>query len=92
MSVMRLSDRALTLPAAGLLVIALGACSPQKQRLDAYRGNPTPELDTLSKTHDNIDNRLTITSDSNLRMLNEDIGRALLLDRPSRLSPVPVPY
>ncbi len=72
--------------------MGLTACSGQQQRLSSYRSNPSPELDTLSKSHDNIDNRLTIGSDTNFRMLNEDIGRALLLDRPSRLTPVPVPY
>lgn len=76
----------------GIVLAGAFGCSPQQQRLSSYRGNPTPELDTLSKTHDNIDNRLTIMSDTNLRMLNEDIGRALLVDRPSRLSPVAVPY
>ena len=76
-----------TLAAAGL-----AGCSAQQSRLASYRSNPTPELDTLSQRHDDIDNRLTVTNDTNLRQLNEDIGKALLLDRPSRLSIKGVPY
>lgn len=89
---MRRFEKTFFIASAALIGASVLGCSPQQQRLSAYRANPTPELDTLSKTHDNIDNRLTITNDSNLRMLNEDIGRALLLDRPTRLSPTPVPY
>ncbi len=70
----------------------LAGCSSQDSRLAAYRMNPTPELDTLSQRHDDIDNRLTVTNDTNFRQLNEDIGKALLLDRPSRLSIKGVPY
>ncbi|MGD9693038.1 MAG: hypothetical protein AB7G17_09645 [Phycisphaerales bacterium] len=88
----RFNPRPLILTATALLSVTLVGCSAQQSRLAAYRMNPSPDVDTLSKTHDNIDNRLTITSDTNFRMLNEDIGRALLLDRPSRLSPIPVPY
>lgn len=81
----------------GTLVIAAGlggalGCTRQQSRLVGYRANPTPELDTLHQRHDDIDNRLTVTSDTNFRMMNQDIGRALLLDRPSRLTPEPVPY
>ncbi len=88
----RFNPRWILVPAAGLLSLALVGCNAQQQRLTAYRMNPSPEVDTLSKTHDNIDNRLTLMADTNFRMLNEDIGRALLVDRPSRLTPVPVPY
>lgn len=82
---------------ATLVLLAASAafavgCSAQQSRLAAYRANPTPEVDTLAQTHDDIDNRLTVTNDTNLRMLNEDIGRALLLDRPSRLTPKNIPY
>lgn len=63
----------------------LGGCS----RADAYRMNPTPELDTTSQRRADIDNKLTITNDTNLRLMNEDLGRLLLLDNPSRASPQP---
>ena len=72
---------------SGLALLSTG-CSANSD----FRSNPTPELDTLSQRHEDIDNRLTITSDTNFRILNEDIGRFFLLDRPSRLSPRPMPY
>lgn len=52
----------------------------------------TPELDTRSQRSADITNRIAITTDTNLRLFNEDLGRALLMDRPSRLTPSPVPY
>jgi len=58
-----------------------------------YRLNPTPKLQNLSMTQDEIDNRLTIVNDTNFRTMSDDAGRFLLLDRPrpSRPGP-PVPY
>ncbi|TVQ65533.1 MAG: hypothetical protein EA379_00010 [Phycisphaerales bacterium] len=76
---------------AGLFV-ALAGCSAQEQRLASYRSNPTPEIDTRSQRPDDINNRLTITNDTNLRLFNEDLGRLFLMDRPSRLSRQRIPY
>lgn len=72
--------------------LALTGCNSVEGRAALYRTNPTPELDTLSQRHADIDNALTIMSDTNFRLLNEDIGRALYLNRPSRLTPTPIPY
>jgi ABC-type uncharacterized transport system auxiliary subunit len=72
--------------------LLLAACGPHAGRTAAYRMNPTPELQTLGQTRDDVDNRLTITNDTNFRALNEDIGRFFLMDRPSRLTPTPIPY
>ena len=84
-----------TRPAAALTALALagtlcalGACSRTQQ----YRMDPTPELDTLSQRHDDIDNALTIMADTNFRNMNQDIGRVMLMERPSRLSPQRIPY
>lgn len=77
------------LAAAGACLVG---CSAQQSRLNEYRANPTPDVDTLNQRHDDIDNRLTVTNDTNFRMMNSDIGRVLLLDRPSRLTPEPIPY
>lgn len=71
---------------------AASGCNSQSSRLAAYRANPTPELDTTSQRRHDMDNRMTVTNDTNLRMFNEDLGRMFFLDRPSRLSPKPVPY
>lgn len=71
----------------------VGGCSSSSvsERLASeYQLNPSPELDTLHERPIDITNRLSITTDENLRMFNEDLGRALLLDRQSRLSPLPI--
>ncbi len=56
------------------------------------RRNPTPELHTLHQTPDDIQNVIAIMENENKRMLRQDIARALLLDRPSRLTPEPIPW
>ena len=79
---------------AGLLLavpMALAACSGDS-RVNAYRMNPSPAEDTLSQRRVDIDNRLAVTTDTNLRQLNEDVGKVLLLERPSRLTANRVPY
>lgn len=88
----RTASRSVSVLAIALAGSVLVGCNAQQSRTVSYRQNPTPELDTLSQRHDDIDNRLTITNDTNLRMLNEDIGRVLMLNRPSRLSPMRIPY
>lgn len=72
--------------------LAAVGCSSQDSRLASYRLNPTPELDTLHERHDDIDNALTITNDTNLRSMNQAIGRVLMLDRPMRLTREPMPH
>lgn len=76
------------LVAAGVGVGMLSGCAGS--RTAKYRSNPTPELDTLSMTRNEIDNRLTVTNDTNSRMITRDIGYVWMLDRPSRLTPQPV--
>ncbi len=55
------------------------------------RSNPTPELDTLSQRHQDIENSIALTVDENWRMFTQDMGRFWLLDRPSIMTPEPVP-
>lgn len=74
-----------------LTLASLAATGCGGRRVDAYRLNPTPNVHTLSETGDEIANKTTATFDTNFRMLNEDLGRFLFLDRPSRLSPKPIP-
>jgi hypothetical protein len=85
-------------PTAAALAIGLAAmlagCAGSDTsavRYASIRDNPTPELDTLYQRPVEIDNRLTLTTDENLRMFVEDLGRMWLLDRPSRLTREPVP-
>lgn len=78
------------LGATALLALCASGCS-KGGRVDAYRLDPTPNVDTMSETPDEIANKTTATFDTNFRELNEDLGRLLYLDRPSRLTPKPVP-
>ncbi len=75
----------------GAAALVAGGCGSDSQ-VSRIRSNPTPELDTLSQRPDDIDNRIAITNDTNLRMFNYDLGRFFLLDRPSRLSNYSPPY
>lgn len=81
--------RSLILPVGLAAVCLLGGCT---SRLAQYRANPSPAEDTLAQRHDDIDNAETIMADENFRMFNEDLGRALYWDRPSRLTPERIPW
>jgi hypothetical protein len=83
---------------AGCLVIAaaaLSGCSyggpASYSKAAEYQSNPSPELMTLRERSIDVDNRMAVTANENLRMMSEDLGRVFLLDRQSRLSPAPVP-
>lgn len=81
---------ALVVGAAGL-VTGCESTTPQQEKVRLIRNNLTPELDTMHQRPDDIDNAIAITFDENGRMLNEDLGRLFLLNRPSRLTPEPTP-
>lgn len=55
------------------------------------RSNATPELMTLYQRQVDVDNSLAVMSNENWRMFVQDMGRAWYTDRPSRLTPEPVP-
>lgn len=78
---------------SALALMALGGCAGKnsESKAEELRGNLTPELDTLSQRQTDMDNETALTFDENGRMLNEDWRRFWLLDRPSRLTPNPVP-
>jgi hypothetical protein len=80
-----------TVPA--ILLAALAGCSSNSPggRDAAVRADPTPELQTLSQRPIEVDNRIVLTTDENLRMFSEDLGRFWLLYRPSRLARERVP-
>lgn len=84
---------ALTVLGAGLLLAASGCNSgstgDRQSRL--IRRNLTPELKTLYQRPVDVKNDLALMSDENLRMFNQDLGRAFYTDRPSRLTREPVP-
>ena len=89
-------QRRVILSLAGLILTGaglLGGCtSTGNARLDDVRSDPSPNVDSLYQRPEDIDNAMTVTLDENWRMFWQDMGRVWLLDRPSRLSPEPMPY
>lgn len=85
------SARSVALLACLLGVSSLVGCA-DGGRLHSYRANPTPEMNTLGMTVEEEKNRDTMMMDTNLRAFNEDGARALLTDRPSRMTPRRIPY
>lgn len=75
--------------AAALSGLAVG-CSSNSQ-YDQIRADLTPELETLHERQADMDNSWTIMMDENGRMFVQDLGRAFYVNRPSRLSPEPMP-
>lgn len=79
------------LMAVSIAAIALTGCN--KNRDVSYgriTGDLTPELKGLSERPSDDHTAFAVASNTNLRMFWDDLGRALLLDSPSRLQPVPV--
>lgn len=76
----------LALAAAGLAVA--GGCTTD----DQVRRNLTPELQTLTQRPADVKNGMALTSNENWRMFWEDLGRVWLFDKPSSLSPTPIPH
>ena len=50
----------------------------------------TPSMHGLANTTDENDAHVAVTKDTEWRQFNDDVRRALMLDRPSSLSPYPV--
>jgi hypothetical protein len=74
------------------LVSMLGACggpATPGESLADIRSNPSPELDGMATSDEEIANAQARTVDTNLRMLNDDWQRLWLLDKPSMLTTYP---
>ncbi|MEL7473137.1 MAG: hypothetical protein AAGK04_07455 [Planctomycetota bacterium] len=87
--------------AASLALIAFGMTAggciyhgPKSSEGNAnkIRYNLTPELWTTYERPADVRNHLAYQSNANIRLLRADLGRAAMTDRPSRLTPEPVPY
>ena len=78
-----------------MIVAGLGACVLLAgmlcgcSRATSYRMDPTPKIDTRAQTDQEIQNDLTLTNDTNLRLFWNDMGRLWLMDRRSMLDPGP---
>jgi hypothetical protein len=73
------------------LAVCLGGCNSNRDvSYKHITSHLTPELKGLSERPVDDHNAFAITSNSNLRLFWDDIGRSLYTDTPSRLSPMPV--
>ena len=93
---MKNRTRTATLAAlAGLTLAAtLTGCKPHTRHagdVGEIIANPTPALDTRSQRGAEQATNYTVVSDTNARMIAEDLSRALYIDRPSHLAPGPDP-
>ncbi|HBS27888.1 MAG TPA: hypothetical protein DEB06_00205 [Phycisphaerales bacterium] len=59
---------------------------------DQFRANPSPAEMTISQSDQDVANSLSYINDTNLRQFNEDLGRLMLFDRPSRMMNRATPY
>ena len=76
---------------AALALIA--GCSSSDYSYQAaadIRGDVSPDQDWLAHRPVDVKNAFAIAEDENLRMMNEDLARFLLIDRPSHLSQTPI--
>lgn len=78
--------------ASGVALVTLGALLVGCSTADDFRRNPTPNIVGAAYTQDQTDNLMTITTDTNRRLMNEDLGRLFLLDRPMRTRRQTMPY
>lgn len=88
--------RAAVLVLASLATLTLAGCASPGPSHAADRrkvkANLTPELLTLNERHIEADNRLLVGFNTNMRMFWADLARATYTDRPSRLTPGPMPH
>lgn len=84
----RALHRLLALPLAAGLFATVGCSS---SGISALRSDPTPELLTSVESPTESANSYAITKNLNLRMMLDDAARVIYIDRPSRLSPAPIP-
>jgi hypothetical protein len=54
--------------------------------------DPSPSMVARGRSDAEIARTYTMMSDTNLRQIIDDLERSLYTDRPSRLSPITVPY
>lgn len=86
---MKKSSRILAASLTLALVGIMGGCETTRE--DDIRADLTPELETLHERQADMDNSWTLMMDENGRMFMQDLGRAFYTNRPSRLTPEPMP-
>jgi hypothetical protein len=91
-------DGRLAAPALALLILVPPGCASKPAARAAptawvkkVRSDPTPELESLSMTHEQRKNIHVYTVDTNMRQIWDDLDMILLLNRPLRFSRNPLP-
>ncbi len=88
--------RTLVTVAATLTALPLVACSSGQVKhagdAGAIRAHPSPAMMSLAKRPSDNLNSMAVMKDTNLRMVWEDGARALYIDRPTKLTPKPMPW
>lgn len=75
-------------------VVALSGCSStgKGESLEAIRWNPAPGLNTEDQRYSDVHSNIHVVANDNLRKMNSDGMRFMLIDRPSRMSPYPTAH
>lgn len=68
-------------------VALLAGCSSVR---DQTLAEPSPGMMGPNSTNAEINNGMAYTTDTNLRLFWDDMGRMWLFDRPSHLTPYPI--
>ena len=74
----------LSIAALGALATLLVGC--------AAATDPSVSLTALGRSDAEIAKTYTIATDENIRQIIDDLERTFYLDRPSRLTPAPIPH
>jgi|GEM_PF-1183679 len=87
-----LNKRVCTFGLLACVAACLSGCQTASPRHGAIVHNLTPDL--LSTTHRPVDvrNKTSLVWNTTNRQFWDDLSRAALVDRPSRLSKLPVPH
>jgi hypothetical protein len=79
-------------------ILSVAACcligcqkpDPYATDLKSILANPSPELQGVAETPNDVNRNLAINFNSNMRQASDDLGRVFLLDRPNLGSPYPI--
>lgn len=86
------STLSLGLIALGGLTLVGCSSAPEDTSHGAITSNLTPELLTLNQRPVDYGDTMSVTFNSNWRAMWDDLARGMLIDRPSRLSPMPIAH
>jgi len=78
------TTKIVALAALGTLTALASGC--------ASTADPSPGLYTLSRSDAEQANTYSMASDTNIRQIIDDLERTFYTDRPSRLTPINIPY